>query len=123
MFALPHPFVYTLTPEGQSREQCALIFYDNAGEHFQPGVNIVEQPGAQHVASAAAIMYLFDPFNSPEFRRAIRDTNDPQMERPIVDQQDIILSEMRARIQIIRNLRAGDPIDTPVAFIVGKWDV
>jgi len=123
MVALPHPFVYTLTPEDKTREQCALIFYDNAGEHFQPGVNIVEQPGAQHVASAAGIMYLFDPFNSPEFRRAIRETKDPQMERPIVDQQDIILAEMRARIQVIRNLRPGEPISTPVAFVVGKCDV
>jgi hypothetical protein len=121
--ALPHPFVYTLSAEDKSREQCALIFYDNAGEHFQPGVNIVEQPGAQHVASASGIIYLFDPFNSPEFRRAIHETNDPQMEKPIVDQQDIILAEMRARIQIIRNLRAGEMINTPVAFVVGKCDV
>jgi DNA-directed RNA polymerase subunit RPC12/RpoP len=121
--ALPHPFVYTLTPEGRAREQCALIFYDNAGEHFQPGVNIVEQPGAQHVASAAGIIYLFDPFNSPEFRRAIRDTHDPQMEKPIVDQQDIILAEMRARIQVIRNLRPGEAIETPIAFVLGKCDV
>jgi hypothetical protein len=123
MVALPHPFVYTLSPEGRGGEQCALIFYDNAGEHFQPGVNIVEQPGAQHVASASGIIYLFDPFNSPEFRRAIRETKDPQMEKPVVDQQDIILAEMRARIQVIRNLRAGEPIDTPVAFVVGKSDV
>lgn len=125
MVALPHPFVYTLTPEDKekNREQCALIFYDNAGEHFQPGVNIVEQPGAQHVASAAGIIYLFDPFNSPEFRRAIADTKDPQMEKPIVDQQDIILAEMRARIQVIRNLPPGEQIDTPVAFVVGKSDV
>ena len=123
MVALPHPFVYTLMPEDKSREQCALIFYDNAGEHFQPGVNIVEQPGAQHVASAAGIIYLFDPFNSPEFRRAIPETKDPQMEKPIVDQQDIILAEMRARIQVIRNMPPGEQIDTPVAFVVGKSDV
>ena len=110
-------------PEDKTREQCALIFYDNAGEHFQPGVNIVEQPGAQHVASAAGIIYLFDPFNSPEFRRSIRDTKDPQLEKPVVDQQDIILAEMRARIQMIRNLRSGETINTPVAFVVGKSDV
>ena len=122
MVALPRPFVYTLAPEDKTRDQCALIFYDNAGEHFQPGVNIVEQPGAQHVASAAGIIYLFDPFNSPEFRRCIRDTKDPQMEKPVVDQQDIILAEMRARIQMIRNLRSGEPISTPVAFVVGKCD-
>jgi hypothetical protein len=122
MVALPRPFVYTLTPDQRTGEQCALIFYDNAGEHFQPGVNIVEQPGAQHVASAAGIIYLFDPFNSPEFRRGIRDTKDPQLEKPVVDQQDIILAEMRARIQMIRNLRPGETIDTPVAFVVGKCD-
>jgi len=72
---------------------------------FSACVNIVEQPGAQHVASAAGIIFLFDPFNSPEFRRAIRETKDPQLEKPVVDQQDIILAEMRARIQMIRNLR------------------
>ena len=123
MVALPRPFVYTLAAEEKTREQCALIFYDNAGEHFQPGVNIVEQPGAQHVASAAGIIYLFDPFNSPEFRRILRDTKDPQLEKPVVDQQDIILAEMRARIQMIRNLRSGETIHTPVAFVVGKCDV
>jgi hypothetical protein len=123
MVALPRPFVYTLAPEDKTSEQCALIFYDNAGEHFQPGVNIVEQPGAQHVASAAGIIYLFDPFNSPEFRRAIRDTKDPQIEKPVMDQQDIILAEMRARIQMIRNLRPNEPVNTPIAFVVGKCDV
>ncbi|HTI99931.1 MAG TPA: hypothetical protein VL527_13705 [Dongiaceae bacterium] len=121
--ALPRPFVYTLAPEDKTREQCALIFYDNAGEHFQPGINIVEQPGAQHVASAAGIIYLFDPFNSPEFRRAISDTPDPQLEKPVVDQQDIILAEMRTRIQTLRNLHPGQPIPTPVAFVAGKCDV
>ena len=63
------------------------------------------------------------PFNSPEFRRAIRDTKDPQLEKPVVDQQDIILAEMRARIQTIRNLRPNEPIGTPIAFVVGKCDV
>jgi hypothetical protein len=120
--ALPKPFVYTLEPPDRSQERCGLIFYDNAGEHFQPGVNVVEQPGAQHVASAAGIIYLFDPFNSPEFRGRLRDTKDPQMEKPIVDQQDIILAEMRARILSIRNLRVGDKIPTPLAFVVGKCD-
>jgi hypothetical protein len=82
----------------------------------------VEQPGAQHVASAAGIMYLFDPFNSPEFRRRLQDTNDPQLETPVVDQQDIILAEMRARIQTIRNLPPGERVQTPLAFVVGKSD-
>jgi DNA-directed RNA polymerase subunit RPC12/RpoP len=120
--ALPRPFVYTLAPAENSQGHCALVFYDNAGEHFQPGINVVEQPGAQHVATAAGIVFLFDPFNNPEFRRRMRDTKDPQLEKPIVDQQDIILSEMRARIISLRNLRAGEKLRTPVAFVVGKCD-
>ena len=122
MVALPRPFVFTLKPDDKSQDMCALVFYDNAGEHFQPGVNIVEQPGAQHVASAAGILFLFDPFNSPEFRRALRNSKDPQIETPVVDQQDIILAEMMARIQAMRNLHPGETISTPVAFIVGKCD-
>jgi hypothetical protein len=122
MVALPRPFVYTMSPAQARGERYAVIFYDNAGEHFQPGVNIVEQPGAQHVASAAGILFLFDPFNSPEFRRSLHDTKDPQLEKPVVDQQDIILAEMRARIQSIRNLPPGQSIQTPVAFVVGKAD-
>jgi DNA-directed RNA polymerase subunit RPC12/RpoP len=140
--ALPRPFVYTISPaggrgeagtgdpsepdsassEGHGGSRHAVIFYDNAGEHFQPGVNIVEQPGAQHVAGAAGILFLFDPFNSPEFRAKLRDTKDPQLEKPVVDQQDIILAEMRARIQSIRNLAPGDSVNTPMAFVVGKAD-
>jgi DNA-directed RNA polymerase subunit RPC12/RpoP len=122
MVALPRPFVYTLATEEKTRDQCALIFYDNAGEHFQPGRNDADRPGAQHVASAAGIMFLFDPYNSPEFRKSIRDNKDPQHEVEVLDSQDIILAEMRARIQTIRNLRADETIQTPIAFIVGKCD-
>ena len=122
LVALPKPFVFTLSPVEETQPRCALIFYDNAGEHFQPGVSVVEQPGAQHVASAAGILFLFDPFNSPEFRRRLRDTKDPQLEKPIIDQQDIILAELRARIRHLRNLRVGDKIQTPMAFVLGKCD-
>ena len=119
---LPRPFVYSLVSLEHSDDRCALIFYDNAGEHFQPGVNIVEQPGAQHVASAAGILFLFDPFNSPEFRGRMSGSCDPQMEKVVIDQQDIILAEMRARIRSIRNLPLTEQIHTPVAFVIGKYD-
>jgi hypothetical protein len=119
---LPRPFVYSLAAADERGDRCAVIFYDNAGEHFQPGVNIVEQPGAQHVASAAGILFLFDPFNSPEFRRRLSASKDPQMEKPVIDQQDIILAEMGARIRNIRNLFLGERIHTPLAFVMGKCD-
>lgn len=120
--ALPKPFIYTLGTAESSGGKCSIVLYDNAGEHFQPGINAVEQPGAQHVASAAGIMFLFDPFNSPEFRRLLKDLPDPQMEKPVVDQQDTILSEMKVRIQNIRNLRIDERLKTPLAIMVGKCD-
>lgn len=122
MVMLPRPFVYSLTPRGKATEMCSVIFYDNAGEHFQPGYDLVEHPGAQHVASADGIMFLFDPFNSPEFRRKMSGTPDPQMEKRAVDQQDVILTEMRTRIQKLHNLRSGAKIRTPIAVLVGKCD-
>jgi hypothetical protein len=120
--ALPKPFIYSIMPNGSEASGCSVVFYDNAGEHFQPGIDIVEQPGAQHVSVADGIMFLFDPFNSPEFRRALGDTVDPQMEKPALDQQDTILAEMRNRIFSLKHVAAGQKVDTPLAVILGKCD-
>jgi DNA-directed RNA polymerase subunit RPC12/RpoP len=120
--ALPRPFIYTLGSSDNVKPRSSLIFYDNAGEHFQPGIRLVEQPGALHVASASAILFLLDPFNDPDFRRAMHGTKDPQMEDELVDQQDIILSEMRSRILNIRGLPSNHRFDEPFAVVVGKFD-
>lgn len=119
---LPKPFTYTLGSNESPNGQVSLIFYDNAGENFQPGYDINEHPGAQHVASAKGILFLFDPFNSDEFRKQIRNGKDPQLENPTTDQQAIILSEMRSRIQKLRHLRSSEKIDTPLAMLIGKCD-
>jgi hypothetical protein len=75
-----------------------------------------------HVASADAIFFLFDPFNNLGFRRAIGSTKDPQIEQVLVDQQDIIISEMRSRILNVRGLSPGHRITQPLAVMVGKFD-
>ena len=120
--ALPKPFVYTLGANTGAGPRCSVILYDNAGEHFQPGLDVVEHPGAQHVANASGIMFLFDPFNTPEFRAHLSATGDPQLETTVVDQQDVILAEMRTRIQNLKHLRLGERISTPLAVVVGKCD-
>jgi hypothetical protein len=125
---MPKPFVYHLEPAtGAADPQqpgCSFIFYDNAGEHFQPGRDSVESPGAQHVASSAGIFFLFDPFNSPEFRKhmARLRSEDPQMEKLPMDQQDTILAEMRIRIARLLNLGLTRRIDKPLAVLIGKCD-
>jgi len=122
LVALPKPFVYTAASSQNPARRCALIFYDNAGEHFQPGRDSAESPGAQHVASSAGIVFLFDPFNSPDFRREISDRADPQLEKPAFDQQGVILSEMKVRIAKLLNLELTQQIDTPMAVVIGKCD-
>jgi len=120
--ALPKPFVFSVASSGGLSNRCALIFYDNAGEHFQPGRDSADSPGAQHVASSAGIVFLFDPFNSPDFRREISDRPDPQLEKPAFDQQGVILSEMKVRIAKLLHLELMQPIDTPMAVVIGKCD-
>ena len=119
--ALPKPFIYTLESKLRPEGRCSVIFYDNAGEHFQPGRDSADSPGAQHVASSSGIFFLFDPFNHPDFRRRLK-TSDPQLENPVVDQQEVILAEMKARIGKLRRLPGTERIDQPLALVVGKCD-
>jgi hypothetical protein len=122
LVALPKPFVYSVASSQNPSHRCSLIFYDNAGEHFQPGRDSAESPGAQHVASSAGIVFLFDPFNSPDFRHEISDREDPQLEKPAFDQQGVILSEMKVRIAKLLHLDLMDHIETPMAVLIGKCD-
>ncbi len=122
MVKLPKPFVYSAASPSQPSARCSVIFYDNAGEHFQPGRDSVESPGAQHVASSAGILFLFDPFNNPDFRHMISDRDDPQLEKPALDLQGVILSEMKVRISKLLKLELLDQIHTPLAVVIGKCD-
>ncbi len=120
--ALPKPFIFYVQSLTQAERRASLIFYDNAGEHFQPGRDSTDSPGAQHVASSSGILFLFDPFNHPGFRRRMGAHRDPQLERPVVDQQDILLSELKTRVHRLLNLGVGQRLDRPLAVLVGKCD-
>ncbi len=120
--ALPKPFVYNLAVAQDASRRSSVVFYDNAGEHFQPGRDSADSPGAQHVASSSGILFLFDPFNNPEFRRRMAKQCDPQLERPMLDQQDVILSELKTRVKRLLNLPAEAKLATPLAVLVGKCD-
>ena len=122
----PKPFVYTVAPikKKANANGFSLVFYDNAGEHFRPNVDLVSNPGAKHVAAASGILFLFDPFHSPSFRKSMRKTNskDPQLGRSAVDLQGVLLATMSDRIKRIRGMSIGENIRTPLAVIVGKCD-
>lgn len=119
---LPRPFSYSVSATRDPRERCLMIFYDNAGEQFQPGRDSADSPGARHVASSGGILFLFDPFNSNEFRAQMGELADPQLERSARDEQDVILSELKVRIKRLCRVPAHELVATPLAMVIGKCD-
>ncbi len=123
MVALPKPMTYSLSASGDG-EKVSMVFYDNAGEHFEPGLDIEQSPGTMHVASSSALFFLFDPASNLKFKNALSDYPDPQLLiSGRADQQDTILSEMEVRIKRIKALDLKKRIDTPLAIIIGKCDI
>lgn len=120
---MPRPFMFQLSYPKTGMEQ-GVTFYDNAGENFEPGVDLNETPGAQHVIHSAAIFFLFDPTASEAFRRQLSGYPDPQLAMEgRLDQQEVLLTEMEIRVRKLAGLGARERWNRPLLFLVGKWDV
>jgi len=119
---LPKPFIFNLSNPRDHSQDFSVVFYDNAGEHFEPTRNSADSPGAQHIAAASGIFFLFDPLHNAEFRRRLIGLDDPQLEARRMDQQDVILAETEVRIKSLLGLDSRQRIATPLAVIVGKSD-
>lgn len=123
LVSLPRPFIYTISRPGTKRQETSLILYDNAGEHFEPGIDIHDSPGAMHVASSAGLIFLFDPTANARFKAKLIGVDDPQLSiKGRIDQQDTILAEMETRIKRVLGISQNQRISTPLAFVVGKSD-
>lgn len=125
MVKLPKPFVFNLSKMQSKKPPLSLVFYDNAGEHFEPGRNNEDSPGAMHVAVASGLFFLFDPTSCPAFRKLITHREDPQLNSNgmQLDQQAIIMAETESRIASILNTGPGEQISTPFAVLIGKCDL
>jgi len=119
---LPKPFIFNLSNPREHEQDFSMVFYDNAGEHFEPTRNSADSPGAQHIAAASGIFFLFDPLHNAEFRRRLTGLEDPQLDSRRLDQQDVILAESEVRIKSLLGLDSRQRIATPFAVIVGKSD-
>lgn len=121
--AMPRPFVYSI--RDKRAKDTSFIFYDNAGEHFEPGLDPESSPGAMHVARSSGLFFLFDPTANAKFRAELEGHSaDPQLTQGgRIDQQDTILSEMDVRIKRVLGLPREERIKTPIAVLVGKSDV
>jgi len=122
MVTLPKPFIFSLSGADTDEGACSVVFYDNAGEHFQPGQDSANSPGAQHIAASDAIFFLFDPTINPDFRSCITGTDDPQLASHVSDQQDVILAETEVRMKKLLGYGRRERVDKPFAVILGKCD-
>lgn len=121
--ALPRPFVYHLRRSNDASKRVALVFYDNAGEHFKPTISLDDSPGALHVAASSALFFLYDPTANRSFRRQLRRKRDPQLRSQATDEQDTILAEMGIRVKKLKAKDSHEQVDTPLAILAGKCDV
>ncbi len=119
---LPKPFIFNVSSARDLEQDFSVVFYDNAGEHFEPTRNSADSPGAQHIAAASGIFFLFDPLHNAEFRKRLSGIADPQLEARRLDQQDVILAETEVRIKSLLGLDSRQRIVTPFAVIIGKSD-
>ncbi|MBE6367719.1 MAG: DUF4339 domain-containing protein [Lentisphaerae bacterium] len=122
---LPKPFVYELKQLNSSsacKEDCNIVFYDNAGEHFQPGADNMINPGTRHLACSDGIIFIFDPINDANMR-SICDQREPQLQSfdRIYDQSKL-MSEMVARIRRHRNMDVDEKCSIPLVVAVSKYD-
>jgi hypothetical protein len=125
---LPAPFTYNLFAQG--RGASSVVFYDNAGEHFRPGLSGAEKSNtAEHIAWASGILFLFDPLQHRNLLRVIDPKLDPQvaMMKREADKvrfdQDVILAEMGERLRGWKQTSFGLTNDVPLAIVVGKHDL
>ena len=109
---LPSPSIFTIQPhEHHPRYEKSIqnltrniILYDNAGEHFQPGMDTQSNPGTQHLLRSQAIFFLFDPVSDPRMEKRCREidptlkmkTGKPQRQETLLTQLELV-SEMMER--------------------------
>jgi hypothetical protein len=129
---LPSPSIFVLKPQeaharyGSSSKLLTrnLILYDNAGEHFQPGMDTPGNPGTQHLMRSQAILFVFDPTSDPRIAdrcRRISPHSQAALARP--QRQEVLLTEMVNRMSRYRGLSEGAKIDIPLLVVVTKYDV
>ena len=124
VISYPRPFIYTLARSESHEGLCNLVFYDNAGEQFEPGFEASNSPGAQHISAADALFFLVDPTTLPAFRQRLQAHPDPQLKHQgRIDQQDVLLSELEIRIHKSMGLSVNEKIRKPLAILLGKCDI
>jgi len=131
--SLPLPSVFTLQadessifhPQGGELINRALVLYDNAGEHFEPGRDSAQDPGTHHLIHSEAILFSYDPTKDPGFRKLLKDVSDDAQvtQKHTVQRQDVLLTEVINRVRLYTGLDSRERFDKPMIVMLSKADV
>ena len=126
------PFMFSITPaehhpdyeKVRERISRTLVLYDNAGEHFEPGMDSVDNPTTRHLIFSNTVFFLFDPTKDARFRKRCAGRPDPQLSKGSrVQRQEVLLTEMSNRIEKYSGKRSRRKSDKNLVIIVPKSDI
>lgn len=126
----PRPFLFALTPKEEhpnagsaGRVGRILCLYDNAGEHFQPGMDSPNRPATRHLAQSRLMMFLFDPTQDQRLRERCQGLTPPAGGPPaFTSRQEQVLAEAAARVRRFTNLGQTEKHSRPLLVLVTKYD-
>jgi hypothetical protein len=126
------PFLFNIRPTQlhphfahPQRFSRVLSMYDNAGEHYQPGMDSTGSPVTQHLGKSRVLMFLFDPTQDPHFREKCKAfSQDPQLGGSKKTQrQETLLTEAGLRLRRYANIAPNAKHNRPLLVILPKSDV
>ncbi len=120
---LPKPFVYNMRSlTGDYSQVNNFIFYDNAGESFEPSRNSYSDKSTQHLLASDALIFLFDPFKDSRTVEQC-DQRDLQAKEFHTDSnQLVILSEALTRIRRYQHTTQKAKDTRPLIIVLPKFD-
>lgn len=100
-----------------------VLFYDNAGEHFQPGADSTTNPATKHLVHSNGIIFLFDPSKDARMREKCN-PDDPQVyDASKLCNQETLLAEMISRIRRYKGMKATEKYPNTLVVAVAKYDM
>jgi hypothetical protein len=124
----PRPFVFALQPQAGHPHLAkaetlgrVVCLYDNAGESFEPGKDVVSNPVTRHMAQSRCLFFVFDPTQDARFRKHC-DERLGRASAPRVSRQEPILQEAATRIRRSVGLKQTEKHTRPLIVIVTKCD-
>lgn len=130
----PRPLFFQVAPTGghphaanPQRYARTICLYDNSGEHFRPEWASPARPETMHMCRSSAMLFVFDPTHEPGFmKRARGDTAASHSSQAGArwhgEPQDIILATADANVKKRLGREIADPLETPLVFILAKFD-